>query len=74
MDIRERAATCEALKFFNTADADNLLTIVTDPDGNRVAPVPVAREAPIASILEPVVETPLLDEAGDPASRLVQFD
>ena len=68
------AAARKLLELSDTTDADDLFAIVADPDGDRVAPVPVAREAPIACIFEPVMEALLLDETGDPACRLVQLD
>ena len=74
MDVLQRATARETLKFLNAADAYDLLAVIADPDRNRISPVPVTGEAPIARVLEPVVETLLLNEAWHPASRFVQLD
>jgi hypothetical protein len=62
------------LKLLNGTNADDLLHVLTGPDGDGVAPVSVAGEAPILGVDEPVVETFLLNEGGDPSAVLVVSD
>ncbi len=56
----------EALQLLNRSDADNLLHVVRDPEGDRGAPVSIARDGPVTGVAKPVGETLLLDEVGDP--------
>ena len=74
MDVLQRATARETLKFLNAADAYDLLAVIADPDRNRISPVPVAREAPIASVLKPIMEALLLDKGWNPAGRLVELN
>ena len=50
------------------------LAIVRNPDRDGVSPIPVPREAPVFCIDEPVVESFLLHEGGNPGSLGVLFD
>ncbi len=56
----------EALQLLNRSDTDNLLHIVRDPEGNRGAPVSIARDGPVTGVAKPVGEALLLDEVGNP--------
>ncbi len=53
------------------AHARVVLAVVASPDGNRRAPVTVARERPVDVVLEPVAETAVLDVFGVPVDGLV---
>lgn len=53
-------------------DADNLLSVIADPERDRGAPVAVAGDGPVAGIAEPVAKAVVLDKLGDPvAERIV---
>jgi len=73
VDVGQRTAARETLKLFNGADANDFFAIVGNPDGDRVAPVSVPGEAPVAGVFQPVVEPLFLDESWNPLGGLVQF-
>jgi len=56
----------ELLQFGDGADADHVLAIFGDPDGNAGPPEPVARDVPVLGVLEPVAEALLADGGGHP--------
>lgn len=74
MDVGQGSAAGKSLEFLNGTDADDFLAIVTDPDRDWVSPISVSGETPVARVFQPVVEALLLDEAGDPAGRLVELN
>mmetsp|Transcript_26727 Transcript_26727/g.33313 ORF Transcript_26727/g.33313 Transcript_26727/m.33313 type:complete len:503 (-) Transcript_26727:26-1534(-) len=74
MDIVELAAAGEALELLDRADADDLLAVIRNPNRDWVTPEAVPGEAPVARVLQPVMEALFLDEAGDPAGGLVELD
>jgi hypothetical protein len=41
MDVRQRITARKTLKLFNAANTDNFLTIITDPDRDRISPIAV---------------------------------
>ena len=61
MDIGERCATGESLELLDRTHTDDFLAIIAYPDRNRVTPESIAAEAPVACILQPVVEPLFLD-------------
>mmetsp|Transcript_63686 Transcript_63686/g.184702 ORF Transcript_63686/g.184702 Transcript_63686/m.184702 type:complete len:476 (-) Transcript_63686:842-2269(-) len=62
------------LQFRDAADANYLLEVVGDPEGDRRAPVAVPRDAPVAGLCQPIVEALLLDEARHPIGLVVVRD
>ena len=58
-------------QFFDRADTEHFFAVVADPEGHRVAPVPVARDGPVARLAKPIAETLLLDEVGNPVGLTV---
>lgn len=62
---------CEFLELADWTHTDNLQAIVRDPERDWVSPVPVSREAPVLSVLEPVVEPLLLDGLGHPRGLVI---
>lgn len=73
VDISQGSTSRKPLELFNRADAYDFLAIVGDPDGDRVTPEAVSGEAPVPSVLKPVVEAFFLDEARNPAVGLVEL-
>ncbi len=61
----------QVLELLDGTHADDLLHVVGDPDGDGVAPEPVAGEAPVLGIGQPVMETALLDVSGNPLGLLI---
>jgi len=62
MDIDNRLAIGVLVELCSTADAHNLLHVIGHPERDWSSPVPVARDAPIASLAQPVVEALLAHE------------
>ena len=42
MDVVKRIASGKTLQLLDASDTDNFLSIITNPDGNRVAPEAVS--------------------------------
>ena len=56
----------ELLELLHGRNGDDLLAVVAHPQGDRGAPVAVARDGPIARVLEPVGKALLLNKLGNP--------
>jgi len=69
--------TFNSREFFKLGDrfnADSFLAIIRNPNGDGVAPVAVAREAPVLGIDKPIVKTFFLDRLRNPVSFVVFLD
>mmetsp|Transcript_41792 Transcript_41792/g.110426 ORF Transcript_41792/g.110426 Transcript_41792/m.110426 type:complete len:1093 (+) Transcript_41792:362-3640(+) len=73
VEVRDLAASV-LLELRHRADADNLLEVVRDPEGQRSAPVPVPGHAPVPGVHQPVVEALLLHKGRDPVRLVVALD
>ncbi len=48
MDVLERTTARETFEFFDGADTDDFLSVVRNPDRDRVTPESVSGKAPIS--------------------------
>lgn len=71
VDIGDGLVAGEVAELLDAADDDHLLAVVADPDGDGGTPVSVSGDVPVDGVLQPVVESLLLDEGGDPVGLLV---
>ncbi len=69
-----RAVVAHLPELGDGADDVLLAAVGADPDGERRAPVAVAREAPVLHVLEPVAESSLADGFRDPVDGVVVRD
>ncbi len=63
----------ELFEFGDGADADHVLAVLGDPDGDAGAPEAVAGDVPVLGFLEPVAEALFADGLGDPMDGGVAF-
>ena len=56
----------QLLEFGHGAHADRLAGLLVAPDRQRAAPVTVPADGPVAGVLQPLAEAPLLDVGGHP--------
>mmetsp|Transcript_11764 Transcript_11764/g.30959 ORF Transcript_11764/g.30959 Transcript_11764/m.30959 type:complete len:724 (-) Transcript_11764:1012-3183(-) len=78
LDVVDRLAvqvgdllTRKLLELFDGPNHLELLAVIRDPHRDGGAPEAVARDGPIARILEPIAEALLLDEVGHPVRLVV---
>ena len=69
--VRAVAAHCLELR---TAADDVNVTAFAHPDGQRRAPIALARDTPVDDVLEEVAHAPFADRLRDPVDRLVEGD
>lgn len=58
-------------QLLDAADADDLFQVITHPQRDGRPPVPIARDAPIIGILEPIAKALVLDVVRHPVRLVV---
>jgi hypothetical protein len=66
VQVRDARDAGEALELFDRPDGNDLLVVITHPERDRRAPVPIPRDVPVAGIREPVAEAAVTDVLGNP--------
>lgn len=74
MKICNLLSTRELFKFLNGANADNLFSVIGNPERDGITPKPISWETPVTSIFEPIPEPALLDGFWDPISLDIILD
>ncbi|EPY28156.1 hypothetical protein STCU_05273 [Strigomonas culicis] len=72
VDVGDALHARQLLQLRHAADDDHLLPVLAVPDGQRRAPVAVARHVPVAGVGEPVGEAARLHELGHPVRLVVR--
>lgn len=65
--------SCQLLQLFHWTNTYNLLSVIWDPQGNRITPVSISGKTPIFSLLKPVIEPFLLNWFRYPVSFMIIF-
>lgn len=66
--------TCKFFQFLNWTNTDDFLSIIRNPQWDRVTPISISWEAPVFSVLQPVIESFLLNGLWNPVSFVVVLD
>jgi hypothetical protein len=71
MQVCNFSTSWEFSELLDRSNTDYLFHIIRSPDGDWITPIPISWETPVLCILQPIVESPLLDKCGNPARVLV---
>ena len=71
MQVCNFSTSWEFSELLDRSNTNYLFHIIRSPDGDWITPIPISGETPVLCILQPIMESLLLDKCGNPARVLI---